>query len=162
MAVLENANGKPSADAAVDWRVCYARLYFNLTTAAASGAGASFELRRAMGISLRLISESGTNTQLWIRGTAWDVLSMYDPPASMIDAAVRRHQPKLVDSVQELYRLRSEMRSQVVLAGVVPFRYQSRAEQPVGGGWPYFVVTLYRDRGGQEPLKILDYSADLR
>lgn len=160
-AVMEGVKGQAaSGNGTVNWRLCYVRLYFDLTKH--NSGTHPHESRYALGTSLGLISQNRTSVHVWIRGTAEEVLATYERPWWMIDAATKRGQPTLAESVQPIHDLRSKLQSRIILARVVPFRYGSSAEQPVGGGWPYFVVTIYEDRPSDKPVKILDYSSDVR
>jgi len=163
LAVVEGVKrGAASGADAVEWRLCYLRLYFDLTKQNLATHTVPYELRYALGTSLWLVSEYRTPIQVWIRGPAGEVLVMYDRPWWMVDAATRRGQPALAGSVQPIHDLRSTLQSRIILARVVPFVYESSSEKPVGGGWPYFVVALYEDRAGEKPVKIVDYSSDVR
>lgn len=159
LAVLEGVKVRrgQSADP-LEWRLCYIRLYFDFT---ASDARSSRETRHAAGIALGIVSDSDDPMDVWLRGPAAQVLASYDRPSWMTDAATRRGYAKLVDSVQPLNQLRAELGSKTVLVRVVPFRYDSFLEKPVGGGWPYFVIALFEDDINHGLVKIADYSAAL-
>jgi hypothetical protein len=162
-AVVEGVKREAASAAdAVDWRLCYVRLYFDLTKHSSATHTVPYESQYALGTSLGVISKDRTPVEVWIRGTAEEVLVMYDRPWWMVDAATRRGQPALAGSVQPIHDLRLKLQSRIILARVVPFRYESSAEEPVGGGWPYFVVALYEDRAGEKPVKVVDYSSDVR
>lgn len=158
--VLEEETGQGSQVASQrTWRLCYARLYFDLTPV--KSGMQSMELKYALGTTLGLISEERTPVPVWIRGDAETVLSLYAEPAPMLDAAVQRQQPLLAESVKAIRDLRFRLRSQVILARVVPFRF-NWPERPVGGGWPYFVVTIWNDGPSNRPVKLVDFFSDVR
>jgi hypothetical protein len=140
---------------------CFVRLYFDLTKPSALPPTMPSEVRYGLGTSLGLISLHHTPASVWIRGAADEVLITYKRPSFMLDAATRRGQPGLASSVQAIHDLGSKLGSQVVLARVIPVRYEP-PEQPVGGGWPYFVVELYQDGPVGKPAKIVDYSSSVR
>jgi hypothetical protein len=162
-AIMEGVPGQSGVAAdELDWRLCYARLYFDLTEAGPGIKEEPNETRYALGTALGLISQSRTPARVWVRGPAAEVLRAYHRPSWMVDAAGRRGQPALASSVQPIHDLLSRLQSQIILAQVVPFHYRSPSEQPVGGGWPYFVVAIYEDRRVDGPVKILDYSPNVR
>jgi hypothetical protein len=150
LAVLENTAAAAGADALNDkWVVCFVRLYFDWS--ALPGADAHRVQRSAFTV-LGLISRLSEMHTVWVRGPASDILRLYDGSSWMHDAAPRHGQPELAPSVPRLAALRTRLGAQTVLAEVLPFRFTLR-DQPVGGGWPYFVLRLYADApGGHQEL----------
>jgi hypothetical protein len=143
------------------WRLCFVRTYFDLAAPAPLPAEPD-ELRFGLGTSLGLISRGSATALVWIRGPADSVLAPYERTTFMRDAAATRGQPQLAGSVDALRDLRRRLSARIVLAGVVPFRYESSVEEPVGGGWPYFIVSVFEEREDGAPLKLLDYSQLVR
>jgi hypothetical protein len=160
-AVLQRPSTAGAEAGAQRWHLCYVWRYFDLARAIADGPSRLREVRFALGISLSLMSEDDAAPgSAWIRGPADDILAMYDDAAVMSNAAATRGQPGLAASVDPIREARSTLQDQIILVQVAPFRVVDPAEKPVGGGWPYFVVTVYVDNPAR-PTLWLDYSSRL-
>ncbi len=152
--VLERAS---TSGGTVDRQPCFLRLYFDLTKLAISKPESAYELRRALGTSLSIISDYKLPVHVWVRGVASDVLALYGNPAVMLDATKSKGPPALAPSIQPVADLRAKLQSRTVLARVIPFQIPL-AQRPVGGGWPYFVVALYEEGRDGGVVRIVDYS----
>jgi hypothetical protein len=143
-----------------DWEACFLRTYFDLSTP----SSVPNEVGHALGRSLGLLAQAQVpvSMSIWIRGAADRVLSSYDKPAIVRESASTRGHPELADSVDAIHALRLKLTSHIIVARVTPYRYRSWTEQPVGGGWPYFVISIFEEASDRTLTKIADYSGLIR
>jgi hypothetical protein len=145
-----------------EWRPCFVRRYFDLTSHGSPDAQESpHAARSALAIALRALADQKEPIPVWMSGTADEVLAPYARAETMIDAAARHGQPGLASSVRTVGDIRTRLNARRILAKVVPFKYQAPEEVPVGGHG-YFAVAIYEERGTERPVLVVDRSTDIR
>lgn len=135
--------------------LCAVRTYFDVTGVAATPAWR--ERMRGLGLALGGIATYDVPARIYIRGEPDTVLMGYRTPADVEWAARRYGQPRLAESARQVAVKRAALRGRTVLAEVMPIRYTSPSERPVGS-WGYFVVRLFEERGA-ELVTHVDHSA---
>lgn len=105
-------------------QLCFARTYFDLTGPPESRHGLQYVLG-----SIALILAS---IPTWIRGSGAAVLEPYRRPEGVRNWALSSGQALLVPSVEVLNALAITHGSRIVVAQIVPVRYDSPQDQLVG------------------------------
>jgi len=155
--LLQRKRGaEPPTPGARPYELCVARTYFDLV-----GIGPTQPWRERMrGLAMVLdgLADYDVPARVYIRGDAELVLAAYREPREVESAARRLGEPRLAASAAQIAAKRDELKGKTVLAEVIPYRYPSRLQAPVG--WRgYFVLRLFEERGRQL-VPQLDVAAD--
>lgn len=134
-------------------QLCFARTYFDLTETPEGGRGLHYVLGS--------IASTRASIPTWIRGPGAGVLGPYTRVEVMRGWALSHGQSLLVPSVEVLNDLATTLASRMVVAQIVPVRYDSPRDQLVGG-WPYFVVKVFEERPDGTLALLADFSSLVR
>lgn len=123
---------------------CVIQTYFDLTGIAPTQPWR--ERARGLGLALGGLASYGVPAHMYIRGDADTVLRGYREPSDVESAANRYGEARLAASARRVASKREELHGRTVLVEAIPYVYARESERPVGG-WGYFVLRLFEDKG---------------
>ena len=155
--LLQRKRGtEPPTAGASPYELCVASTYFDLVGIGPTQAWR--ERMRGLAMVLGGLADYDVPARVYVRGDAEVVLAAYREPREVESAARRLGEPQLAASAARIAAKRNELKRKTVVAEVIPYRYPSRLQAPVG--WRgYFVLRVFEERGRQLVTQV-DVAAD--